>query len=198
MNGDSGKSAGGSKSATAKYIAQAAMVAAAYAALAVALAPISFREQQFRVSEALTVLPALMPSAVPGLFVGCVISNLMSPMGLPDLVFGSLATLAAAALTRRIALSSAGSGAGASADAVTGAAPGSALGAAPILRALLAASPPVAVNTLVVGAMLALFAGVPFGAAALGVFAGQAVSCYGLGVPLYLVVSRLVPRRLLV
>ena len=161
----------------AKHVAQAAMVAAAYAALTLALAPISFGEQQFRLSEALTVLPAFMPSAVPGLFVGCVISNLVSPMGPADLVLGSLATLLAAFLTRRAALAAAGA-------------------RLPLaLRAFLAATPPVAVNALAIGAMLSLFMQMPFGVASLGVLVGQAVSCYGLGAPLFLAYDRLSRKR---
>ena len=56
---------------------------------------------QCRFSEALTVLPYLNPLAVWGLFVGCVLSNILSPYGPLDLVFGSLATLLAGLLTAR-------------------------------------------------------------------------------------------------
>ena len=56
---------------------------------------------QFRFSEALTVLPFLMPEAIPGLFVGCIVSNILSPYGLLDLIVGSLATLIAAVATAR-------------------------------------------------------------------------------------------------
>ena len=59
----------------------------------------SFRDIQVRLSEALTVLPVFTNSAVPGLFVGCFLANLISGAPLPDVVFGSLATLAGAAGT---------------------------------------------------------------------------------------------------
>ena len=48
---------------------------------------------QVRFSEALTVLPFLTPAAVPGLFIGCLIANLVTGAMLPDIIFGSLATL---------------------------------------------------------------------------------------------------------
>ena len=79
-------------------LAVSALVAAAYAALTIALAPISYGAVQFRVSEALTVLPFLMPSTVWGLAAGCVLANLYTGSVL-DIVFGSLATLLAGLCT---------------------------------------------------------------------------------------------------
>ena len=79
-------------------MAVAAVTAGAYAALTVALAPISYGAVQFRVSEALTVLPFLMPCTVWGLWAGCVLANLFTG-NLFDIVFGSLATLLAALCT---------------------------------------------------------------------------------------------------
>lgn len=79
-------------------ISTSAVVAAVYAALTVALAPISYGPLQFRVSEALTVLPFLMPSTVWGIFIGCLIANIYTGSIL-DIVFGSLATLLAGLLT---------------------------------------------------------------------------------------------------
>jgi len=84
-----------------RFIVQAALIAAVYASLTLLLQPISYGIIQFRVSEALTILPALMPAAIPGLFVGCLLSNTLGGMGWQDIVFGSLTTLAAAALTWR-------------------------------------------------------------------------------------------------
>jgi len=75
-----------------------AIIAAAYAALTVALAPISYGAVQFRVSEALTILPFLMPSTVWGVTVGCVLANLYTG-SVADIVFGSLATLLAGLCT---------------------------------------------------------------------------------------------------
>lgn len=74
-----------------------AVIAAVYCALTLLLAPISYGAWQCRVSEAMTMLPLLMPQAIPGLFVGCLLSNLLGPsVGMLDIIFGSLATLIAA------------------------------------------------------------------------------------------------------
>ncbi len=71
----------------------AAVVGALYAVLTMVLAPISYGALQFRVSEVLCILPFFMPSTAWGLFVGCIVANLMSTAGVLDVVFGSLATL---------------------------------------------------------------------------------------------------------
>jgi uncharacterized membrane protein len=162
----------------ARFITRAALIAAIYAALTIGLAPISFGEHQFRVAEALTVLPAFTPAAIPGLFVGCLISNAFSFMGLPDMIFGSLATLLSAFLTYRIS--------GMLSDGFSA------------LKIALIPLPAVLVNAVAIGAMLSVFAHLPFGAAALGVLIGQAGSCYGLGVPVYLIFAGLARRNVLV
>lgn len=81
------------------FLVQAAMIAALYTALTLIFAPISFSSIQVRISEALTILPAFTPAAVPGLFVGCLIGNILGGAALPDIIFGSFATLAGAAGT---------------------------------------------------------------------------------------------------
>lgn len=53
---------------------------------------------QFRVAEALCILPIFMPEAIPGLFIGCILSNIISGCVLWDIVFGGLATLIGAIL----------------------------------------------------------------------------------------------------
>ena len=83
-----------------KYLTRAAMIAAVYAALTVALAPISFGAVQFRVAEALTVLPMCMAEAVPGLAIGCLVANIIGGATIMDIVFGTIATLLAAIVTR--------------------------------------------------------------------------------------------------
>lgn len=83
-------------------IVTSAAVAAVYAALTMVLAPISYGPIQMRVSEALCILPFFFPGAVWGLFIGCLIANLMSAFGILDIVFGSLATLLAALCTAAI------------------------------------------------------------------------------------------------
>ena len=79
-------------------LAVSAVIAAAYAVLTIVLAPISYGPLQFRVSEALTVLPFLMPGTVWGIAVGCFLANLYTHSVL-DIVFGTLATALAGILT---------------------------------------------------------------------------------------------------
>jgi len=81
------------------FLAQAAAIAALYAGLTLATPMLSYGSIQFRFAEALTLLPALTPAAIPGLAVGCLLANLGSPYGLIDIVFGTLATLLAAICT---------------------------------------------------------------------------------------------------
>ena len=87
-----------------KNLCLSALIAALYAALTLAFQPISYGAVQFRISEALTLLPVLFPQAVPGLTLGCLISNLFNPMGATvyDVVFGTLATLLACLLTYKL------------------------------------------------------------------------------------------------
>jgi uncharacterized membrane protein len=150
-----------------KFLIRAAVIAALYAAVTLLLAPISYGPVQFRVSEALTLLPILTPAAVPGLFVGCAVANLMSPaaVGL-DVAVGSLATLLAAFLTWRLK------------D-----------------RPVLAALPPVLVNAVAIGWLLAWAYNLPFWLTVLEVGAGQLGACYVLGLPLYYTLRRL-PRNI--
>ena len=80
-----------------KRLVTAAVIGALYAALTMALAPISYGPLQFRVSEVLCILPYFLPYTAWGLFFGCMIANLASAAGILDIVFGSLATLIACA-----------------------------------------------------------------------------------------------------
>lgn len=87
-----------------RSMTEAAVIAALYTVLTLCLAPLSFGPVQLRLSEALTVLPILTPSAVLGLTIGCLISNILGmSMGatLPvDIIFGTAATLLSAVVTR--------------------------------------------------------------------------------------------------
>jgi uncharacterized membrane protein len=95
------------------YLVQAALIAALYTALFYAqnllLPGTTSAAIQFRVAEVLTVLACFTPAAIPGLTIGCVLSNLANlSSGLPlDMIFGSLATLITAwvmYLTRRVCI----------------------------------------------------------------------------------------------
>lgn len=82
-----------------KFLTQAAIIAALYAALTWIFQPISFWAVQFRVSEALCVLPYFTPAAIPGVTLGCVLGNLISGAPIWDVIFGSLATLIGAVVS---------------------------------------------------------------------------------------------------
>lgn len=79
-------------------ITQGAFVAALYVVLTMVFAPISFGPVQVRIAEALCILPMFTPAAIPGLFIGCLIANLIGGGIILDVIFGSLATLIGAVL----------------------------------------------------------------------------------------------------
>ena len=81
------------------FLAQAAMIAAIYVVLTVLGASLAFGEVQIRFAEALTILPVFTPAAIPGLFIGCLLGNILGGAILPDIIFGSIATLIGAAST---------------------------------------------------------------------------------------------------
>ena len=89
------------------YITQAGLIAALYTVLTLFIGAFGLANGaiQFRVSEALCVLPFFTSAAIPGLTVGCLISNLMTGCLWQDVLFGTLATLLGAigaSLLRRI------------------------------------------------------------------------------------------------
>lgn len=142
-----------------KKIALSGMIAALYVTLTVALSPISFGPVQFRVAEALTLLPFFMPEAIPGLFVGCFLSNLAGGFGLIDIIVGSGATLFAAWLTFKMP------------------------------NIWLAALPPVVINALVVGSYIGILTDIPVIYSIIYIGISQAVICFGLGIPLTLLLA---------
>lgn len=151
-----------------------ATIAGIYAALTLAFMPISFGPVNFRISEALTLLPFFSPYAVAGVTVGCLISNLLSPYGILDMVFGTLATFIAALLTYYIGKSNLK------------------------FKRLLAPLPPVIVNAVVVGVLinLTLLKGPSGGITSISlnkeallstmimVGLGEFIVCYFVGLPL--------------
>ena len=87
---------------TTRSLTRAALIAALYLLLTIVFQAISFGAVQFRVSEALMLLPVLTVDAVPGLFVGCVLANLLGGGIWYDVVLGSIATLLAAIFARKL------------------------------------------------------------------------------------------------
>ena len=147
------------KNAKIHQIVTAGMIAAIYVALTYIFNAISFGEIQVRVSEALTILPVFTAAAVPGLFIGCLIANILGSALLPDIIFGSLATLVGALFTRMLRR------------------------AHPFLAPL----PPIAANALVVPFVLhyAYMVPVPIPFLMLTVGVGEILSCGVLGLILY-------------
>lgn len=82
-------------------LVQAAMIAALYVVLTYIASAMGLASSaiQVRFSEALTILPYFTPAAIPGLFIGCLLSNILTGCAIPDIIFGSIATLIAALLT---------------------------------------------------------------------------------------------------
>lgn len=136
------------------FLVQASLIAAVYATITIALLPISYGQIQVRVAEALTILPAFTPAAIPGLFVGCIVANLYGGGGIIDVVFGSLATLIAAYLSYKMPTK------------------------------WLVPLPPVIVNGIIVGYILNYLYGLPLMITMGWVTMGQAIACYGFGYPL--------------
>lgn len=137
-----------------KTLCFSAIIAALYAGLTLLLAPISYGATQFRVSEALTLLPVLFPQAIPGLTVGCLLANLIGSTPL-DAVFGTLATLLAAIITWRLRK-----------------------------NIWIAALAPVVCNAIIVGLVLHFTLELPLLPTMATVGLGEAVVVYVLGVPM--------------
>ena len=139
-------------------ICQAAVIAALYVVLTYVFSAFASGVIQVRVSEALTILPAFTPAAIPGLVIGCLLSNTLTGSVLLDIIFGSVATLIGA------------------------------LGSYALRRhTWLVPIPPIVSNMIIVPFVLRFAYGAtdayPFMIATVG--AGEIISCYLLGMILY-------------
>ncbi len=146
------------KSKKLVFICQAAVIAALYVVLTYVFSAFASGVIQVRVSEALTVLPAFTPAAIPGLVIGCLLSNTLTGCVLLDIIFGSVATLIGA------------------------------LGSYALRRhTWLVPIPPIVSNMIIVPFVLRYAYGAtdafPFMIATVG--AGEIISCYLLGMLLY-------------
>lgn len=146
------------KSKKLVFICQAAVIAALYVVLTYVFSAFASGVIQVRVSEALTVLPAFTPAAIPGLVIGCLLSNTLTGCVLLDIIFGSVATLIGA------------------------------LGSYALRRhTWLVPIPPIVSNMIIVPFVLRYAYGAtdafPFMIATVG--AGEIISCYLLGMILY-------------
>lgn len=146
------------KSKKLVFICQAAVIAALYVVLTYVFSAFASGVIQVRVSEALTILPAFTPAAIPGLVIGCLLSNTLTGCVLLDIIFGSVATLIGA------------------------------LGSYALRRhTWLVPIPPIVSNMIIVPFVLRFAYGetdaFPFMIATVG--AGEIISCYLLGMILY-------------
>ena len=146
------------KSKKLVFICQAAVIAALYVVLTYVFSAFASGVIQVRVSEALTVLPAFTPAAIPGLVIGCLLSNTLTGCVRLDIIFGSVATLIGA------------------------------LGSYALRRhTWLVPIPPIVSNMIIVPFVLRFAYGAtdafPFMIATVG--AGEIISCYLLGMILY-------------
>lgn len=146
------------KSKKLVFICQAAVIAALYVVLTYVFSAFASGVIQVRVSEALTILPAFTPAAIPGLVIGCLLSNTLTGCVLLDIIFGSVATLIGA------------------------------LGSYALRRhTWLVPIPPIVSNMIIVPFVLCFAYGAtdafPFMIATVG--AGEIISCYLLGMILY-------------
>lgn len=163
-----------------RFLAQAAAIAALYAALTYAANALNLAYGfiQFRFSEALMILPIFTPAAIPGLTLGCFISNMTSPYGIIDWVLGTSATLLSVICIRAVA--------------------NIRFKKLPVLSPLM----PVIFNALIVGFTITCFADTSsfalsnfsftiFTSMALSVGVGELVVCYLLGIPLFIALNNI-------
>ncbi len=146
------------------FLTQAAMIAAIYVVLTFVFAAFSFGEVQVRIAEALTILPVFTPAAIPGLFIGCLLGNLLGGGILPDMIFGSIATGLGAVGTWALRGKS----------------------------RFLAPLPPILANTVIVPLVLRYAYGIalPLPLLMLSVGLGELISCGVLGLLLYAVLDK--------
>ncbi|GAI27118.1 unnamed protein product [marine sediment metagenome] len=142
------------------YIIRVAMIAAIYVVLNIIFAPISYGPVQVRIAEALAVLPFIDPSAIIGLFIGCILANVIGPLGMVDIIWGSLCTLIAAYLTSKMK------------------------------NPKLAPLPPVLINAFGVSIYLHLLFDLPYWINVLCIGVGQVIACYILGYPLLILLIK--------
>lgn len=153
-----------------RNVIYAGVIAAIYACLTIAFAPISYGPVQARISEALFVLPCFTDAAVPGLFLGCLLSSMLTGAPVYDVIFGSAATLLASVLTRVLAKRS--------------------------VSKWLLPLPTVFCNAIIVGLILKVFYAetLPLSLLMLYVALGEALICYLLGLPLRALLARYADR----
>lgn len=149
-----------------KKLVVTALVAALYATLTLALGFISYGQIQFRLSEIMILLAFIRKEYIVGLTLGCFLANVIGPYGVPDIIFGTLATLISAIL---VYLTSKSIKKGA---------------------LLIASLWPTIINGIMIGAMLNIFFGVPLVLGMLQVAFGEFVVITIVGIPFFKMVTK--------
>ena len=150
-----------------KYLTKASLIAGIYLVLIMIQIPmgnLTFGPIQLRIAEGLTLLPLVETAAIPGLFVGCLVANLIlspySAFGLVDIIGGSLVTIIAAYLTSKMP------------------------------NKITAALPPIILNGFVVSIWVSYFTNVPYWYTVLGITVGELASVAILGTLILSVYSK--------
>ncbi len=149
------------------FISRSAIIAALYLALSMAVPGIAFGPIQFRISEALCLLPIFMPESIPGLILGCLFTNLFSGFGLYDVLIGTLATALSVVFTRLLKK-----------------------------HIVLASLPPMIFNALLIPAIFILAGAEPttYALSMAQIFASQLIICGIIGIPLTLTLKKALVR----
>lgn len=135
-----------------KYLAKASFIAAIYVVLTVILGEFSYGPIQFRIAEALVMLPLVEPSAIMGVTVGCMIANIFGGYGLIDIFGGSAVTLIAAYITSK--------------------APNKFMGTIP----------PIVLNAFIVSFWVSKATGIPYSIIVINIALGEAIAVGVLGI----------------
>lgn len=159
---------------TTLMICRAGLIAALYVALTLPFGELAFGPIQIRPSEALTVLPLFYVEAIPGLYVGCMLTNMISTWGVYDIFLGSLATLFAAGCTF-----------------VTGI-----LIKKPLLKVLVGGVFPIIFNAFLVPVVIMLAGGeIAYWTMFAELLLNESIWVYSLGIPLFYALKALIKKQ---
>lgn len=147
-----------------KFLAKSSLLAAIYVVLTIILGDFSYGPIQFRIAEALVLLPLVEPSAIMGVTVGCMIANIFGGYGPIDIFGGSAVTFMAAYITSKMP------------------------------NKILGSIPPIVLNALIVSIWVSKFSGLPYAAIAVNIALGEIAAVGILGVLLVSVYEKYVKK----
>ncbi len=157
-----------------REVARVGIIAAIYCVVTLALGFISYGPIQFRVSEVLMFLPLLSKEYIVALTLGCFLANVIGPYGVPDIIFGTLATLISSVLVYLTPK----------------------LFGKNKYTLLIASIWPTIINALIIGWMLYKFVGLPFALSAFEVALGEFVVITIVGLPIFKMVNNKYGNRI--